>query len=396
MSFFLFTDALPCFSYYAVNRGAAIQKKTENEKSVSVISDRQTGSKPVAVDLPYVKSAEIAETSLYDSVHKTLIITFAKAMSVSSTLEGFRENILYVGNSYSPPQVWELYHRIGLDVSRRQLLETLKKDAKDTSMLFTGADMDNLSVQKQSFKEMTVYALVTAGVESNAVRMSQDTGAYYEPGTINMIVLSNMKLTPRAMNRAIISATEAKTAALWDMDIRSSQTPVNNPATGTGTDNIIVVQGDGAVIDSAGGHCKMGELIAKAVYAGVQEAVFRQNGLAQKRSVSQRLKERRISLHGIATACECGQEKGKIAAELEKLLLLPYYAGFMETALSLSDAHERGQVKDLSAFQAWCEQISAEIAGKAIQKKQEISLSEPLPLVLEMAFKALLSGITAK
>jgi len=366
------------------------------EKSERIVSDGMLGSKAVAIDLPYVKSAEIAETSLYDFVHKTLIITFAKAMAVSSTLEGFRENILYAGNSYSPPQVWDLYHRIGLDVSRKKLLESLKKDAKECSLLFTGADMDNLSVQKQSFKEMTVYALVTAGVESNALRMSQDTGAYYEPGTINMILLSNMKLTPRAMNRAIISATEAKTAALWDMDIRSSQTPLNNPATGTGTDNIIVVQGDGTEIDNAGGHCKMGELIAKAVYAGVQEAVFRQNGLVQKRGIFQRLKERHVSLYGLASACECGLEKGDIAAGLEKLLLLPYYAGFMETALNLSDAYERGQVKDISAFQAWCEQISEEIAGKSIEKKQEISLSEPLPRVLEMAFKSLINGISAK
>ncbi|MEZ4527142.1 MAG: adenosylcobinamide amidohydrolase [Desulfobacterales bacterium] len=366
------------------------------EKSPRIVQDRLLGSKAVSIDLPYVKSAEIAESSLYDFVHKTLLITFGKAMSVSSTLEGFRENILCAGNSYSPPQVWDLNHRIGLDVSRRKLLESLKKDAEDTSLLFTGADMDNLSVQKQSFQEMTVYALVTAGVESNALRMSQDTGAYYEPGTINMILMSNRKLTPRAMNRAIISATEAKTAALWDMDIRSSQTPLNNPATGTGTDNIIVVQGDGAVIDNAGGHCKLGELIAKAVYAGVQEAVFRQNGLVQKRSVFQRLKERNISLHGMAAACECGMEKGNISADLEKLLLLPYYAGFMETALSLSDAYERGQVEDTAAFQAWCDRISEEIAGKAIEKKQEFSLAEPLPHVLEMAFKALLNGIAAQ
>ncbi|MBR9986561.1 MAG: adenosylcobinamide amidohydrolase, partial [Desulfosarcina sp.] len=72
--------------------------------------------------------------------------------------------------------------------------------------------------------------------------------------TINIIVLANMRLTPRAMNRAIISATEAKTAALQDLDIRSSYTPMTNPATGTGTDNIIVVQGDGTRIDNAGGH----------------------------------------------------------------------------------------------------------------------------------------------
>jgi len=59
---------------------------------------------------------------------------------------------------------------------------------------------------------MEILALVTAGVKSNAVRMSKDTGRYYEPGTINIILLPNMKLTSRAMTRAIISATEAKTA----------------------------------------------------------------------------------------------------------------------------------------------------------------------------------------
>ena len=93
--------------------------------------------------------------------------------------------------------------------------------------------------------------------------MAEDIGSWYEPGTINMILLTNMRLTPRGMQRAIISATEAKTAALQDLDIRSSYTPMVNPATGTGTDNIIVVQGAGTRIDNAGGHSKMGELIAR-------------------------------------------------------------------------------------------------------------------------------------
>ena len=57
------------------------------------------------------------------------------------------------------------------------------------------------------------------------MRMSVDEGPFYEPGTINIVLLTNMKLSPRAMARAIITATEAKTAALQDLDVRSSVQP---------------------------------------------------------------------------------------------------------------------------------------------------------------------------
>ena len=72
---------------------------------------------------------------------------------------------------------------------------------------------------------MIVYALVTAGVQDNAVRASVDEGRFYEPGTINVIILTNMQLTPRALTRAMISATEAKSAALQDLDIRTRILP---------------------------------------------------------------------------------------------------------------------------------------------------------------------------
>ena len=41
-------------------------------------------------------------------------------------------------------------------------------------------------------------------------------------GTINVIILTNAKLTDAAMARAIITVTEAKTAALQDLKIKSS------------------------------------------------------------------------------------------------------------------------------------------------------------------------------
>jgi adenosylcobinamide amidohydrolase len=101
------------------------------------------------------------------------------------------------------------------------------------------------------------------------------------------------------MTRAIISATEAKTAALMDLDIRSSYSSSLHQATGTGTDNIIVVRGTGIEIDNTGGHSKLGELIAKAVYQGVREAICKQNKITASRNIFRRLMERKISIYRV-------------------------------------------------------------------------------------------------
>ncbi len=350
----------------------------------------------VSLDLEYVASAEIVARVVNDVTHKTLLIHLASPMAVSSTLEGFRENIRHVGNSYTPPQCWALYHRIGLETSRKQLLRAVGRDAADTSLLFTGANMDHLSVRKKAHRDMTVYALVTAGVRSNALRMAEDVGRFYEPGTINIILLTNMQLTRRAINRAIITATEAKTAALWDMDIRSAYTPLTNPATGTGTDNVIVVEGAGPRIDKTGGHTKIGELIARAVYAGVREAVRRQNGIVAERDVFQRLKDRRIDLPGLLADAAGGVDKKGLLARLESVLREPEYAGFIQSAMAVSDAYERGLIANIHGFDRWCDAVSRNIAKRPIDHPRNFDFSEPLPLPLAMAFKALLNGLAVK
>ena len=102
------------------------------------------------------------------------------------------------------------------------------------------------------------------------------------------------------MARSIITATEAKSAALLDLDIRSSYSGLDYRATGTGTDNVIIVQGDGPEALYTGGHTKIGELIAKAVHGAVTDAISRQNGLLARRPVSQRLYERGLSLKQVA------------------------------------------------------------------------------------------------
>lgn len=146
----------------------------------------------------------------------------------------------------------------------------------------TAADLDNLAVVTQSHGPLTVTVLATAGAKSNAIRTGVDAGTYIEghtpAGTINIMVLTNIRLTDAAMARALITVTEGKTAALQDLIVPSTYTKTVQ-ATGTGTDSIIVVSGtQGPQASYTGGHSRIGELIGKASHQAVLEALGKQNG----------------------------------------------------------------------------------------------------------------------
>ena len=359
-----------------------------------VLKEKIFKTKNLDINLEYIKDSSVAYSHVYDFVNKTLIVKFKVPMQILSTLEGYREKINYVGNHYSPAPCWGIGHKHGLKKIRSRIYKVTGMNQSDASFLFTGADMDRLSIQKTKFKDMTVYALVTAGVSSNAVRMSKDSGNYYEPGTINIIILTNMSLTKRAMARAIISATEAKTAALLDMDIRSSAAPVKYRATGTGTDNIIIVKGTGVKIESTGGHSKMGELMAKAVYAGVQEAVSMQNAIIGSRSIFQRLDERKLSPYSLISEaeCDCKIDKGKMGIMVEQILLNPVYAGFLESAFILSDDYEKGLIKNLASYDLWCRDVAWQIAGEEFEDMKDFVKADDIPVVLKKALNGILNG----
>jgi iron complex transport system substrate-binding protein len=361
-----------------------------------VLEEKRVGTTLLDVPLEYVRSARVDESTIFDFPNKSLVVELREPMRVTSTLEGERAGILTVGNHYTSPPCWSVTHRLGLEACRNHIYKAIGKSKKNSCFLFTGADMANLSVRKSQFGDLSVYALVTAGVKGNAVRMSMDEGRFVEPGTINVILMANRKLMPRAMARAIISATEAKTAALQDLDVRSGPNPQRWQATGTGTDEVLVVEGRGGRIDNAGGHCKLGELVAKAVYEGVREAVYRQNGITAQRNVFRRLQERHVSPYGMLCECACFSNDGNLSrqvADLEGILLEPRYASFMESAFALSDAYERGLISELVAYRWWCHQVAEEIAGRKITGWKDWVTSEDIPVVVRISLNALLNGM---
>ncbi|MBN2332172.1 MAG: adenosylcobinamide amidohydrolase [Deltaproteobacteria bacterium] len=385
----------------SVNMGAfvawlasSIYPELFSDPDKQVLSEAVIGSRSLELDLAYVSRAQVLESTLADSTHRTLVVDLAEPMTVLSTLEGMSDGVRTVGNHFVPPPAWELLHQLGAETFERRAVTLLGRDPDHTSLLITGADMRNLAVQRETFRELTVYALVTAGVRSNAMRQGAEEGYYYEPGTINIVLLTNRRLSPRAMTRAMISATEGKTAALQDLDIRSSKDPGRLQATGTGTDNIIVVEGRGSVLHKTGGHSKMGELIARAVYQGVMEAVSRQNKMQAGRSVFHRLQERGLSVNDFLRACrfKVGVETKGLASALEELLLEPRYRAFVETAMAVSDAWERGQVADLGSFRDWCRQLAGEIAGRPVTAVPAYYVGETIPEPLQLALESLLAG----
>ncbi len=402
--------------YFVEWLASTINEEAFSKPENQVLEDRVVASVPVDLPLEYVKSARVDEATVFDFPSRTLIVDFKEPLRVLSTLEGERTGVTSVGNHGTPPPCWGISHRIGLDGSRDRIYRAVGKRREDCSLLFTGADMRNLSVREARFREMAVYALVTAGVQGNAVRMSRDEGRYYEPGTINIIILTNMQLSPRAMARAVISATEAKTASLQDLDIRGGDDPLRCQATGTGTDEMIVVSGRGRPVENAGGHSKLGELIARAVHDGVTEAVSKQNAVTPERSVFHRLRERGISPDALARRCSrlagrdgaggsgaggSGVDDGSKAAHrflerLEEILLEPRHAAFVETALALSDQHERGRAADPAAFDEWRRRIADDIAGGPVGEWKEFLSGEDIPVVVRMSLNALLNGISGK
>jgi len=223
---------------------------------------------------------------------KTLIIEFPKKRRVLSTIDGFME-VKAVANHSAHPEIWKKVceekktkEEKGGKVYIREVKEKIAKHLgvapEEVSMLATAADMDNRAVVVKEFKPFVVVAIVTAGAKTNALRTGVDEGKYIEgmepQGTVNIILLTNAQLTDGAMARAIITATEAKTAAFQDLNVPSSYTK-GAQATGTGTDNIIVVTGtNGPRVSYTGGHSKIGELIGKAVYEAVVDALKKQNG----------------------------------------------------------------------------------------------------------------------
>lgn len=158
-------------------------------------------------------------------------------------------------------------------------------DPKTVTGMCTAADMENAVVETLSHKDLTVTAIVTGGIETNGGRVG-DPATFYSPvekpdkaGTINIMLVLDTDLPPGTLTRALVTCTEAKTAAIQELLEGSKYS--NGIATGSGTDTTIVVANSDSplYLEGAGKHSKLGELIGRVVKEAVKKALEKQTGL---------------------------------------------------------------------------------------------------------------------
>jgi adenosylcobinamide amidohydrolase len=144
--------------------------------------------------------------------------------------------------------------------------------------LMTAVSLADLVTVREAYEQIWVEGFVTVGT-SNAVRAGepvtprQRTNTGTHPGTINLILVTNARLSASAMVGMVQVATEAKTAVLLHAKVKSWTG--RSGATGTGTDAVVVVSGDGPPQRYSGTHTILGELVGRVIGTAVTEGLGR-------------------------------------------------------------------------------------------------------------------------
>ncbi len=250
-------------------------------------------------------SEHLCTLSTGDKVYfydKSIVIYFSGARKILSTSlynGGYHDDYVAVYN-YDAKQGAGMPCEMLADTyveHMRLVSKRLALDPDKVSGMGTAASMENAVVEALSFKELTVTAIVTGGIETNGGRAG-DPADYYKPmpkpkyGTINIMLLLDCDMPEGTMARALVTCTEAKTAAIQELLEGSKYS--NGIATGSGTDQTIIIANSESELymEGAGKHSKLGELIGKTVKNAVKKALAKQSGLtpAKQHDVFRRLK----------------------------------------------------------------------------------------------------------
>ena len=217
-----------------------------------------------------------------------------RVVSTSARNGGQTDHVRYLVNHQSCEATGHearshLIMNLGQEAYHDQVCLEIGIPPAEAAVLGTAANMNYATVVSERDEDVEVMAVVTAGVQTNAVcagdpaswRELQD-GVVKVPavaGTINTILVASQPVHPSALARLVVNLTEAKSAALQQLAVPSCYSP--DLATGTGTDQFCVAAPlDGAKpLTSASPHMKFGEIVGRAVRRATVEALRWQNGL---------------------------------------------------------------------------------------------------------------------
>ncbi len=139
--------------------------------------------------------------------------------------------------------------------------------------MMTAVTLEDMVCLTKQMNGIQMMVIVTAGV-GNAVDISNDQlpEEVRKIGTINTMVFIDAHFTDGALVNGLMSATEAKTKALQDLNVTDPNT--NTVATGTSTDSLLLAATQqGERTPYAGSGTAVGKAIGKMVYDATTEAV---------------------------------------------------------------------------------------------------------------------------
>jgi adenosylcobinamide amidohydrolase len=170
---------------------------------------------------------------------------------------------------------------------------------EDYLAMVTAAKIKNYSLVTKKADGFSVSIAATAGCQ-HGESSGEEMDVKEITGTINIIVFIDGDPTDSCMVAALITATEAKSAALRDFDVRSRYT--GDSATGSVTDSVTVAStGKGKNLILGGPASKLGKLVGSCTRQAVSEALLKQEPFWGTRNVFDRLKERHLPIEKLAT-----------------------------------------------------------------------------------------------
>ena len=303
----------------------------------------------------------------------------------------------------------DIIHSSGLGTYHDRACGEAGLDPAKVALMGTAANMNYASILEQRSENVSVVAIVTAGVTGNAECAADPTTWGEGPdgfqklapyaGTINTMVLIDRALTPNALAGAAMAMTEAKGAALQRLAVRSRYS--REFATGTNTDQYCIACRRDALpaLTSASTGVRLGELIGRAVRDATLEALRWQNGLeaSYARSLfhalgAYGLKEDTF-LDDIAPCLTEAQLK-LLRANKKAVVYEPLVAAAAFAIAAVLDRVRHGILPAGAAREALRQQLASMAAGLAAQPDRWLELYRAIEDVdLEQPARAVLGAL---
>lgn len=233
-----------------------------------------------------------------------------------------------------------------------RLTQALHLPVETTAGMGTAAHLEDASVRDTSFCGIKLSTIVTAGVDYNAA-CAGDPPSYDEftgenlprPGTINTMLFIDAHLPAGTATQAIITATEAKSAALHELQAGSRYS--SYVATGSGTDTIMIVTRPNAphTLYDAGHHSRLGSAIGALTKEAVKEALAHHaGGMSTARQCSLLWQGFRYGITPKSVSDECLRLKGvrPQPSDIDTLLTSSRHFAYIAPLLHLRDQYQWG------------------------------------------------------